>query len=265
MRSAAIRASEQMILTAALRTAERSGLFDSLARVYATFERTTCDSCARCCFESPGVFFVEHLRLVKLLDGMPQPQRQTLLRRAVGELFFSWIDPNRTCIFLDGANRCSIYEQRPLACRLFGFVAPSDRETAEVEARMSAREEARRLARLGITIPEEIVTRSLVSCDRVRDTQGRPVRHVDADDLAARVARLDEALLPREVVLREFCFRSLPDRLGAARLGAETVETMRIQLLRRAQNGERVEDLVREVLEAVRSERTAQARRSRTA
>ena len=246
MGSAAIRASEQMDLAAALRKAKRRKLFGSLAAIYATFPETSCEGCARCCFESPGLFFTEYLHLTEHVQRMSQERQDTLARRAVRELFFAWVDPQRTCIFLE-SSRCTLYEHRPLACRLFGFVAPADREAAEAAARISAREEARRLARLGIAVPEEIVTRSLVSCDRVRDARGRPVKPVNADELAARVARLDEALLPREVVLQEFCFRSLPDRLGAAWFGAEAVEMMRIELLRRAQNGERVEELVEEV------------------
>jgi Fe-S-cluster containining protein len=168
------------------------------------------------------------------------------MRRAIGELFFAWIDPKRTCIFLE-SSRCTIYADRPLACRLFGFVAPADREAAEVAARIGARDEARRLARLGIAIPEEIVTRSLVSCDRVRDRHGRPVKHVNADELASRVAQMDSALLPREVVMQEFCFRSIPDRLGASWFGGAAVEAMRIEMLKRAQSGSTVEELIEEL------------------
>ncbi len=93
-------------------------------------------------------------------------------------------------------------------------------------------------------MPEEVVRRSLASCDRVRDGTGRPVA-VDSEAVAARVASLDAVLLPRRVVVQEFCFRSLPERIGAAALGAEAVDAMRLQLLRRAQRGEDIGRLVR--------------------
>jgi Fe-S-cluster containining protein len=240
------RTSDEVDIADALRKAKRLGLLGSLIRVYETFPESNCDGCARCCFESPGIFFVEYLRLMESVDGMPQARRDTLIRRAVGELFFAWIDPKRTCIFLE-SSRCTVYAERPLACRLFGFVAPADREAAEVAARISAREEARRLARLGIAIPEEVVTRSLVSCDRVRDGHGRPVRQANADELASRVAKIDAALLPGDVVMHEFCFRSLPERLGVMWFGSSAVEMMRIDLLKRAQSGEKVDDLVGEL------------------
>jgi hypothetical protein len=158
------------------------------------------------------------------------------------ELFFSWIEPARTCLFLE-SSRCTIYERRPLACRLFGLVPAPDRERAEAEARLAARQEARRLGQLGIVIPEEVVRRSLVSCDRVCDEHGRPVV-VDGEALAARVARLDAKLLPEQVVVEEFCFLSLPERLGAAALGADVIDGLRVQLLRRAQSGQSAEELL---------------------
>ena len=237
-----MRSSDDADLARLLRRARRRGLFESLSRVYADFPETTCDDCARCCFESPGIFFVEHLRLIELLAAMPRHRREALLDRALGELFFSWIEPERQCIFLE-SSRCTIYQDRPLACRLFGLVAPEDRDLAEAQARLAARQEAHRLRLLGIEIPGAVLQRSLVSCDRVRDGQGRQVR-VDGDAVAARIAHLDAELLPEEVVVREFCFRSLPERLGAAALGAETIDGMRVQLLRRAQRGEATRDLL---------------------
>jgi Fe-S-cluster containining protein len=210
--------------------------------VYAEFPETTCENCARCCFESPGIFFVEYLNLTALISRMRLTRQRELLRRAFGELFFSWIDAERQCVFLE-SSRCAIYDERPLACRLFGLVAPADRGQAEIEARLAARQEARRLKLFGIEVPQAVVERSLASCDRVRDQEGRPVR-LDADAIAARIATLDCRLLPKRLVMEEFCFRSLPDRLGMAAFGPDVVDVMRVQLLRRAQCGESVEDLL---------------------
>jgi len=236
------RTSDHVALPRALAAARRQGLFARLTEVYGEFPETRCDNCARCCFESPGIFFVEYLFLLEALTGLPRPRREELLRRGVEELFFSWIEPARQCMFLEDG-QCAIYARRPLACRLFGLVAPEERDRVEAEARLAARQEASRLRLLGIEAPAAVVERSLASCDRVRDLAGRPVR-VDADALAARVAHLDQRLLAPTVVLNEFCFRSLPERLGAAALGADAVDPMRLQLLRRAQRGEPRPDLL---------------------
>jgi Fe-S-cluster containining protein len=225
-----------------LARAKRAGLIRSLQRVYAEFPQTTCENCARCCFESPGIFFTEHLHLLDLISTLSPPRRRELLRRALREFFFSWIEPERACIFLENG-RCTIYERRPLACRLFGLVPAAERDRAEAEARLAARQEARRLLQFGIEVPEAVVQRSLVSCSKVRDARGRPVS-VEGEAIAARVARLDDALLPREVVLQEFCFRSLPERLVAAALGEEATDALRVQLLRRAQAGAPIGELL---------------------
>ncbi len=224
------------------RRAEKAGLLDSLRLVYAKFPETTCENCARCCFESPGVFYVEYLHLLDLLAGLPMERRGELIRRAFRELFFSWVEPERTCIFLE-SGRCAIYDRRPLACRLFGLVPAAERDRAEAEARLAARQEARRLGRFGIEVPEAVIRRSLVSCAKVRDARGNSVA-LDGEALAAPVARLDAALIPQQVVIQEFCFRSLPERLGAACFGEDAIEGLRIQLLRRAHSGSPVNDLL---------------------
>ncbi len=224
------------------RRVRKAGLFGSLQRIYREFPETTCENCARCCFESPGIFYIEYLHLLDLLATLPEARRAELTARAFRELLFSWIEPERTCIFLE-SQRCAIYERRPLACRLFGLVPAADRDRAEAEARMAAREEARRLKRFGIEVPEAVIRRSLASCDKVRGAYGQSVS-VDGENVAARVARLDAALISQQVVIEEFCFRSLPERLGATSLGQDAIEGLRVQLLRRAQAGQSVKELV---------------------
>jgi Fe-S-cluster containining protein len=211
---------------------------------------TRCDGCARCCFESPGVFYLEYLRLHDLLAGLSEARRRELLECALRELLFSWIEPERGCIFVE-ANRCSIYEDRPLACRLFGLSSPADPELLQREHRLAAEEEADRLSWLGIEVPEATLARVVVSCDRVRAKRGR-LRRVDADAVAERVAALDARLLPEEIVRHEYSFLSLPDRLGAALFGTEAVELLRLQLLRRVGQGETVEVLLARVWEQVK-------------
>jgi Fe-S-cluster containining protein len=265
--------SAQLDLRSAFRRARRRGLFDTLARIYGELPDVVCEKCARCCFESPGLFFVEFLGALDLLAGMPRGQREQAFGRVLHELFFAWIDPDRACVFLE-ESRCLIYQQRPLACRLFGLVAPQHRDLAEAEARLAARQNAARLMLLGIRVPEAVMQRSLASCDRVRivpgqevpqlpdgdaeprasapsrragDLRGRRPPRVDGDRYAARVAELDAVLLPREVVLHEFCFFSLPERVGAHCLSKGVVEDLRVQLLRRAQAGEDAQKLLDQV------------------
>lgn len=62
---------EQANLRHAVRRAKRQKLFASLARIYASFPETECENCARCCFESPGIFFIEYLHLMEEIGGLP--------------------------------------------------------------------------------------------------------------------------------------------------------------------------------------------------
>ncbi len=236
------------------RKARRLGLFDALTQTYAVFPETRCGGCGACCFQSPGLFAVEYLRLRAHLATWAPEAQDALLHAAFRELLFAWIEPTRSCLFLDASRRCTLYELRPLACRLFGLTSPAEPELAQEELHFAAEEEADRLSWLGVEVPEATLTRAVASCRRVRSVRGRRPR-LDADELAERVAALDAHLLPREVVTREYCFSSLPDRLGAAVFGEETVELLRLQVLRRAQRGEPVAALVGEVLRGVEAAR----------
>jgi Fe-S-cluster containining protein len=238
-----LQGTESINVGAATRRAHKLGLFDALARVYAELPETKCPRCARCCFESPGMFLVEHLRLAKIMAAMPRPRRHALGNAAWRELLFSWIEPERTCIFLDNARLCTIYAHRPLTCRIFGLFSPADPKQAQIELRLAAEQEARQLRLFGLEIPEATLGRAIASCCQVETTQGlRP--KVDPDAIAERIADIDAELIPREVVMREYCFLSLPDRLGRAAFGDEAVETLRIQVLRRALRGEPLASLV---------------------
>ena len=195
---------------------------------------------------------MEYLAALERLSCLPAEQQEALVRAAFRELFFAWIEPDRSCIFLD-ERRCRIYEHRPLACRLFGLTSPADLEQVQEEFRLAAEEEAYRLSRRGIEVPRATLTRALAGCRHVRSVSGRrPV--FDQDELAERVARLDEHLLSREVVIREYCFQSLPDRLGAAVFGEEKIEGLRLRLVRRAQRGEAVEELLARVMKRAKAQ-----------
>jgi len=234
-----------------LRKARRLNLFAALDGIYALFPETRCGRCGVCCYQTPGLFYIEYLRLFELVAKLQPEARVAVFHDALRDLLFAWIEPGRSCLFLGEDHRCCIYDLRPLTCRLFGLTNPADPEAAQRELHLAAEAEADRLSWLGVEMPDATLTRAVVACRRVRSLRGRRPR-LDGDDLADQVAGLDRRLLPVEVVEREYCFQSFSDRLGAALFGDETVELLRLQLLRRAQRGEPVESLVAEVAQGLR-------------
>ena len=83
-----------------------------------------CIKCGKCCREShPIDFMKEHLRLVaKKYYGLSYKKLKHRLRgypsRKVGGMGVINI-PGKPCPFLKGRNNCTIYEDRPLVCRLY--------------------------------------------------------------------------------------------------------------------------------------------------
>jgi Fe-S-cluster containining protein len=69
-----------------------------------------CDNCHSCCKHSSG-FVLSHE--VERLKKLKVPLQK------VGNIHFMALNPDGTCPNLNDQNKCSMYEDRPIACRMF--------------------------------------------------------------------------------------------------------------------------------------------------
>lgn len=99
--------------------------------------RAGCDFCCRNLAEPPRLTRAEWQSVTEGLAQLPSSTRTEIQVRAG--------HPSRVCPFLDlEAGKCLIYEQRPIACRTYGFYVERDRGLycKQIEQRVAAGEMA---------------------------------------------------------------------------------------------------------------------------
>lgn len=85
--------------------------------------------CSECCVPGIMVWRIEFDRIRNYLSSHPHGQGGRSART-----------PPERCAFLDGGGRCTIYEARPLVCRLFGLPQLCDGATRCCELNFSGDE-----------------------------------------------------------------------------------------------------------------------------
>jgi Fe-S-cluster containining protein len=108
----------------------------SLQSLYNRLPQTDCGRCLDCCRVCPPVSLVEMLRLDAIVLALSDQDRLRMLHALLRTELLGRLVLTGACPFLvDGA--CSIYEERPLACRQFALTSRS--YYAEVLRRNQAR------------------------------------------------------------------------------------------------------------------------------
>ena len=81
----------------------------------------TCHAgCDGCCYQQFTVFSVEARHLAQAVTALTPEARQGLLARLQQDDPWRIIDTSTPCVLLEHG-RCSLYEHRPLICRIHGF------------------------------------------------------------------------------------------------------------------------------------------------
>lgn len=102
-----------------------AGAVDAVRAVYYGTPETTCCSLAECCSAGmPNIYFSEFLAIRRgAVDVMNDEQRTNLTVECIRR-YLQTQEKKKPCAFLK-ENKCSIYENRPLKCRLYGLI-PND-------------------------------------------------------------------------------------------------------------------------------------------
>ncbi len=120
----------------------------------------------------PEMTLLEALQWIDVLSGMPQDRRVTLMRRFV---LFYLVTPLQQpgCPFLEEGG-CSVYLQRPFACRAYGLWSATAGKARTRRHRESKKALIRSWRDIGIRVPADAVAFEMDYCTRV---------HSDADPL----------------------------------------------------------------------------------
>ncbi|WP_315169042.1 YkgJ family cysteine cluster protein [Metaclostridioides mangenotii] len=102
-------------------------MFTKLDNLYSSLPKGICTGCGNCCMESVGINLIEFLNIYNYLYT-----REDLRKRSLDKIIDYYLleyKEKRPCPFRDGDLRCSIYEVRPLNCRIFGHWDKNDYES----------------------------------------------------------------------------------------------------------------------------------------
>lgn len=105
---------------------KKNEMFLKLNNLYNDVPIGTCTGCGDCCMESVGINLIEFLNIYNYLYT-----REDLRKRSIGkiiEYYFLEYTEKRPCPFREKDMKCSIYEVRPLNCRIFGHWKRKDYE-----------------------------------------------------------------------------------------------------------------------------------------
>jgi Fe-S-cluster containining protein len=121
----------------------------------------TCDSCGACCHDNVPLSAVEFMRIVsRLHEG-------DLLAEAVQKAqdwYLNQFDRVQPCIFLVD-NLCTIYNQRPLTCRLFGHQSSEEQDKRVKKVLQQNKVLASDLKKqFGIEVNQAVVNHAIVQC-----------------------------------------------------------------------------------------------------
>jgi Fe-S-cluster containining protein len=163
---------------------------------YALLAETDC-ACSRpgiCCRFLPEMTFAEALQWVDVLRGQPPPRRADTLRRFVE--FYATCPLHRDgCPFLE-AGRCSVYTQRPFACRAYGLWSMETGRRRTADNRASRELLARQWRRFGVELPAEAIRAEMDYCADVRHRPPGAAGDAALMDILAEIYELDRAFAP---------------------------------------------------------------------
>lgn len=172
-----------------------NNLLDRLSEIYDAVPSGTCQGCTSCCHESVNISMVEALNIVHQYYeiGNGQIEIPKDLKRNLLKYYFSeWVKPKK-CPFLSDENLCSIYQARPLPCRIFGNRS-ADAFNQNLEL---IRKQNKRVARviwtdLQLKMPQNVINRTIRYCeDYQRD---RLLEEDDVNSLYDALVNLDGKL-----------------------------------------------------------------------
>lgn len=171
-------------LKKSLNIASDHHVFNQLNHIYRSIPESICNGCTKCCMESVHASYVEFLNIYQYIEGN-QLLKETILPKLT-QYYFTELVQKNACPFLNDQGRCSIYDVRPLTCRLFGHWNKKDfNENIAViqnENRMNALyfEEKYKLP-----LPKDVVSYSIKYCDdfKTKKKLSKKVRLQMSDNL----------------------------------------------------------------------------------
>ena len=169
--------------------------FDDLQAHYRRLPptRCECETPGMCCRFMPEMTFLEALQWIDAMSRLPSDHRSALIRQFV---LFYLITPLRQpgCPFLGKGGECTIYRERPFACRAYGLWGTAIGQARTEQHRDGKKAIIRNWRNLGIQIKEDAVAFEMDYCTRVHSNADRSLTDNDIMAVLNDVYALDDSV-----------------------------------------------------------------------
>jgi Fe-S-cluster containining protein len=135
---------------------------NELSKIYKQIQGGTCSSCGSCCYDNVGLSACEFMNVLLYLQ---EENRIEETKLAIEKWYLNQYTQVQACIFLK-ENLCSIYEVRPLTCRLFGHQEIEEQNYRVGLVLKQNTEDKEILSKeYGIEVSDEVLHHAIRQCD----------------------------------------------------------------------------------------------------
>ena len=186
---------------------EEKHIFKELNKVYDDVPKGNCKGCGNCCMESVGINLVEFLNIYNYLQK--NNKLKSNIMNNIFDYYFLEYVKKLPCPFKDENNRCSIYEVRPLNCRIYGHWIKEDYNKNLDKIKDENREFAKYMEKqYGLTINNNIINYKIPYCEDFKPDKGYMSKHHRLS-FYDRIVTLDSNLYSKGIININFRDRGI--------------------------------------------------------
>lgn len=227
--------------------AEKNGIFKKLNKIYDSVPSGKCEGCAKCCMESVGINLTEFLNIYKYLKERPQKYQKYIDK--ILEYYFMEYKEKKPCPFLDENKRCSIYDVRPLNCRIFGHWYKNDYNLnldSIKEKNRNYRDVMK--ARYGLCISEEVVEYRIEYCEKFIPDNGKRLSKVERLGYLDQIMVLDSQIYSKGMIDIDFRDRGIVEYFIDSMFFTDTSYNIKIKISQDFYKGERTLKRIKKII-----------------
>lgn len=215
-----------------------------------------CDRCNKCCFVSAEVYLVEYLNILSHIRTLPKKQQSQLLRGIVSHELLNLTTTEHNCPFLE-ADQCSIYEYRPIACRIFGFYPENEYKASKSDSLKKNRELAGEFKDVyGMELPKDVVDHDVDQCGYNVDDNGNRVfvSQIERSKLKKLLVEIEDELVGERISDRKGHSAAFTNWYMRSHLDDQQLSNIRVGAIRAYQDGRFDDTLLENIIKQYKLE-----------
>lgn len=186
---------------------EQNNIFSELNKVYDSVPKGNCKGCGNCCMESVGINLVEFLNIYNYLQKSNKLKSNSM--NNIFDYYFLEYVEKLPCPFKDENNRCSIYEVRPLNCRIYGHWIKEDYNSNLNKVKKQNVEFAKYMRKTyDLNISDNVINYKISYCEDFKPYEG----YMSKDNrlnLSDKIVTLDSKLYSKGIININFKDRGI--------------------------------------------------------